>query len=89
MTPTSPVVKGLERFERTYAKGQPQYLKLPALPSPSENGRILTRWRLDWRDKLRMVLTGDLYIEVLTFGKPLQPLRPASTRPAWAGEKRA
>ena len=78
MNPMSPVLPGLEGREVVYAKNQPEYLPLPALPIP--NG-ILTRWRLTWRERWRVFWHGDFYLSVLTFGKPLQPLKPQVERP--------
>lgn len=76
MTPTSPVIPGLERMERVYAKNQPEYIPLPALPLPGADG-IITRWRLTWWERLKILWTGNLYLSVLTFGRPLQPLKPS------------
>jgi hypothetical protein len=78
MIPVSPVVPGREHEEVVYAKNQPQYLPLPALPI--EDG-IVTRWKLSWGERLRILWTGDLYLSVLTFGQRLQPLKPTTTRP--------
>jgi len=73
MTPQSPVVKGSEDLEAVYAKDQPEYLPLPALPV-DDGTRIITRWKLTLRERVRLLLTGDLYLQVLTFRRPLQPV---------------
>ena len=84
MTPTSPVLPTGwgKSHELVIAKDQPQYIPLPALPV---GDGILTRWRLSWRERWRILRRGDLYLEVLTFGRPLQPLRPTVLPPilAW------
>ena len=82
MEPVSPVIPGCEGFESVYAKGQPQYLPLPALHTPQGDG-VVTRWRLTWRERLRILWTGNLYLEIRTFGLPLQPLKPSTTEPEW------
>lgn len=73
MRPISPIVPGCEQAEIVFAKDQPQYLPLPAL-RVEDGTRIITRWRLSWRERLTVLLRGDLYLWVSTFGKPLQPV---------------
>ncbi len=80
MKPATPVIPGLERMEILYAKDQPEYLPLPAIPRPDGNG-IITRWELTWRERWQIWWTGNLYIEVLTFGGRLQPMKPSVTNP--------
>lgn len=62
-----------------FAKDQPEYLQLPAIKSAC--GRVTTRWRLDWRERLRVIFSGDLWLQVLTFGEPLQPVRILTKEP--------
>lgn len=76
MKPISPVVQGFEEHEIVFAKDQPQYLPLPALRISDSECTVLTRWRLTWRERLRVLWTGDLYLSQMTFNKPLQPQRP-------------
>lgn len=72
MRPVSPVIPGSKYPEVVYAKDQPEYLPLPAIVSA--NGGALTRWKLSWRERLCVLLSGDIYLGVLTFGQPLQPV---------------
>lgn len=69
-----------------YAKDQPEYLPLPALVTP--DGEVTTRWRIEprelpklplWR-RLWLAWRGDeagfdVYLTLLTFNDPLQPIR--------------
>lgn len=73
MTPITPVVPGIELSTVVFAKDQPEYLQLPAHVTP--DGRVVTRWRLTWREKLQVVLGGCLWLQVLTFNSPLQPVK--------------
>ncbi len=57
----------------TFAADQPQYKPLVAYHSA--DGTVFTRWRLTWRERLRMFLSGDLWLTVLTFNHPLQPVK--------------
>ena len=54
-----------------FAKDQPEYLPLPA--HVDEHGCVTFCWQLSWRDRLRLLVTGKLWHQVLTFGRPLQP----------------
>ena len=65
----------------TYAKDQPQSKDQPRYrPLPTvrfdHDGRILTRWRLSDIERRQVAAGLDLYIQVATFGDPLQPLLP-------------
>lgn len=71
MKPASPVIRGYD--EVVYAKDQPQYNPLPSIKLP--DGLIVTRWAMTWRERLRCLFTGSVYLEVLTFNQPLQPLK--------------
>lgn len=83
MKPVSPVVEGFQSLEVVFAKDQPEYLPLPALPvnSSDETGTVVTRWKLTWKERFRVLFGGDLYLWMLTFGKPLQPVRPTFNPP--------
>lgn len=54
-----------------YAKDQPQYRPLPA--HKADDGTLTFCWRLGWRDRLRVLWSGLLWHQVLTFNHPLQP----------------
>lgn len=73
MQPVSPVIPSANSDEVTYAKDQPEYLPLPAVKL--EDGTILTRWALSEDEKRLILEQGYVYLEVLTFNQPLQPLR--------------
>jgi hypothetical protein len=77
MKPVSPVAYDPETrwgiSEVTLAKNQPQYIPLPALRF--QDGLIVTRWNLSWKERIHVLLGGSLFLGVLTFNKPLQPIR--------------
>ena len=54
-----------------YAEGQDEYLALPA--HRNEDGVVTTCWKMTWREKLRVLWTGEVYLQTLTFGGSLQP----------------
>ena len=55
------------------AKDQPEYKPLPAYQFGDETGRIAFCWKLTWRERLYVLLSGELWHQVLTFYSPLQP----------------
>lgn len=74
MKPVSPVIPGSIYEEVVIAKNQPQYIPLPAIYDTT-HGVVLTRWKASFVERLRVLLTGNVYLRVRTFNKPLQPLR--------------
>ncbi len=77
MTPIDP---GIETMElRVYAKDQPQYIPLPA--RVDSGGTVVTCWQLTWRERLTLLLRGTLFLTLLTFNKPLQPIRCSVDKP--------
>jgi hypothetical protein len=64
------------------AKDQPEYLPLPAHRFANDpHGRIACCWRMTWRERLRVMWTGLVWHEVLTFGGALQPQRLSTEKP--------
>lgn len=55
-----------------YAEHQPQYIPLPALVTP--DGRVTSRWKLEPNDLLLIQNGADVYLTLLTFNAPLQPI---------------
>lgn len=75
---------------RTFAKDQPPYLPLPAhyrepLPARyadgSPEGEVISCWKLTWRERLKMLLVGKLWLSQWTFHDRLQPQRPSVDSP--------
>jgi hypothetical protein len=63
------------------AKDQPEYLPLPAHQFNDEQGRIAFCWKVTWRERLKILFTGVLWQQVLTFNKPLQPQKLQTEKP--------
>jgi hypothetical protein len=62
--------------EVTVAEDQHDYLALTAAVVEWRDGSrgILTRWRLTDDERRRIAGGEDLYVTLLTFGQPMQPL---------------
>lgn len=58
-----------------YAKNQPEYLQLPVYKA--EDGEVISCWKMSFKERLIFIITGKIWISVLTFNKPLQPIRPS------------
>ena len=69
-------MKIVEFKEQTtvYAKDQPHYRPLPAHQFAGDpQGRICTCWELTKWERVKLLFSGKLWHQVLTFNKPLQP----------------
>lgn len=56
------------------AKDQPQYNPMPAHRTEDDvSGRVTCCWRPTWRERLKVLLHGVLWHQMLTFNQPLQP----------------
>ncbi len=57
----------------TFAKDQPEYLPLPAFRNDSPQGEVISCWQLSFRERIRILFTGKLWVSLMTFNKPLTP----------------
>lgn len=62
-----------------FAKDQPEYLPLPAYRD--EDGTVISCWKLSWKERLKILLTGKLWLSILTFNAQLQPQLPSADNP--------
>lgn len=64
--------------EVTIAENQVEYKPVVAAlyvhPQFGNAPVLLTRWRLNDEDRRRIAEGGDLYISLMTFGHPMQPI---------------
>ena len=57
-----------------FGANQPEYIPLPAERRPGQSGEIVTCWELSPDELKRVQETGKIYLGLLTFGQPLQPV---------------
>lgn len=69
-----PVIPGLEQFELVYAKNQPQYRPLHTLKSEYPDGKVMSRWTLTPAQRAAVAAGADIFLELMTFHGPLQPI---------------
>ena len=61
-----------------WAKDQKPYLPLPAFTNERET---ISCWRLTWRERLKLLVTGRLWLRQVNCGARLQPQAPTVDRP--------
>lgn len=66
---------------KVIAKDQPQYLPLPAHIADDDEGTTTFCWKLTLRERLKILFTGTLWHQVMTFRTALQPQRPSIDKP--------
>ncbi len=72
------------RFEQCnciMGENQPQYLPLHACRHKDDNGTVTTCWELSFRERLRILFTGKIFLSLLTFDKPIQPQKISLVNP--------
>jgi len=57
-----------------YAKNQKQYIPLLVHKINEPEGRVISCWKGRFRDRLRFLFNGRIFLSCMTFNKPLQPL---------------
>ena len=62
-----------------YAKDQPEYL--PLVVHKDEGGTVTSLWKLTPFERLKILFTGRLWLQNLTFNRPLQPQLPSVNNP--------
>jgi hypothetical protein len=70
---TNPDLIEFPEQNRVYAKDQPQYRPLPCFTHGDEEGRITCCWKFNFWARLKILFTGKIWHQVLTFHGPLQP----------------
>ena len=74
-----PVQRLAPVVHRLVAEDQPEYLPLPV--HKTEEGEVISCWKLSWKERWQVLVGGKMWWSVLTFHHPLQPQRPYVTSP--------
>ncbi len=61
------------------AENQPEYITLPAYFNP-ENGSMTFCFDLSEDELNRIKATGEIWIQLLTFGKPMNPIKMSTNK---------
>jgi hypothetical protein len=70
MKPATPVIPRRD-LPSMFFRGT-GYEDMPAIRL--EGGDVVTRWELRWWERIKVLLTGDVYLWIKTFNQPLQPI---------------
>jgi len=62
-----------------YGEGQKEYLPLPAYKEDNESGLVVTCWELNEEEIKELIEKKRLYVGMMTFNEPLQPLLVATS----------
>lgn len=73
LQPAKPPGSPPEWHHTVYAEDQPEYEPLPVLAHPG--GIVVSLWQLDEDDRRAILDGARVYLQCLTFGRPLQPVR--------------
>lgn len=60
---------------KVYAENQPEYNPLPVYDRKNETGEQVSCWHLTWKERFKLLITGKIWLSVLTFNQALQPLK--------------
>lgn len=56
------------------ARNQKEYLPMPVHRFANDpQGRTVCCWQLSWRERIYLLLTGQIWHQILTFNGPMQP----------------
>lgn len=69
------------------AKDQEEYLPLPAHLVGDPSGCIVFCWKMTLLERLKVLFTGNVWQETLTFNSPLQPQRLSIKKPVMICQK--
>ena len=70
-----------KEHNKIYAKHQRQYRPLPVYEDKEQGGRVFHCWQLSFKERIKILFVGKLWIHVLNFGQKLQPIKPMVDNP--------
>ena len=61
-----------KEMNMVFAKDQPEYEELPGYRD--QDGMVISCWTASWRERVWFFLFGRVWVSILTFNRPLQPI---------------
>ena len=55
------------------AENQPEYQPLPALKLNTQEGEVISCWRMSIKERIKALFTGKVWLSLLTFNKDVTP----------------
>lgn len=68
--------------EHKIAECQDEYETLHAIVSNSEWRTVTSRFELNWRERLRIFLGGNIWVSQMTFGNAVRPIKIMAEEPS-------
>jgi len=65
--------KKFKEVNCTYAENQPEYYPLPGHKVDEPEGRFIFCMHMNIIERLRVLITGNIWCSLMTFKKPLTP----------------
>lgn len=59
---------------------QNQYITLPALKINGAEGHLITKWKLTIPQRLKVLITGTIWMNSMTYNKPFTPMKLSTNR---------
>lgn len=56
-----------------FAENQPEYQPLPALKIDAPTGEVISCWKLTFKERLKVLVFGRVWLSLMSFNKPLTP----------------
>ena len=56
-----------------FAENQPGYQALPALKIQSDTGEVISCWKLSFKERIKVLFLGRIWLSLMSFNKPLTP----------------
>lgn len=67
-------------YNIVFAEDQPEYQSLPAFKNNSAQGEVISCWKLSFRERLRILFSGKLWLSMYSFNQPLTPVLPTTKK---------
>lgn len=71
-----------------YAENQEPYLPLPAFKDTDSWGCVTSCWGLGFIERLKVLVTGKVWVTMPTFGKSLTPVKVEIHKPEMSHESK-
>ena len=63
-----------------FGANQPEYKPLPVTKFDSQQGEVVSCWKMSWKERLKVLITGEVWVCIMTYNSNLQPQYLATRR---------
>lgn len=82
MKVSSPVLLGCVRLpEVNFSNGDARFADVPVIVSGDTWGTVTCRLRLSWKERLAVLLGGNLWLQIMSAHQKLQPFKIYTRQP--------